>query len=175
MANTGRVEWASGGMADARGLGPRGETLAGSSPVSPTKTNKKGGPIPEPPGASNSQERNSPILISAAAEDTLEHSARRSPANWDAIGTCSNLWRSSHFPDWAAGKDGGRQRSFSPMFGGRRPARGGAQFEWLFQPATLPVKEIGSASMPDSGENKLKASSLCCPSTIPGKPTPRFS
>jgi hypothetical protein len=28
--------WASGGMADARGLGPRGETLAGSSPVSPT-------------------------------------------------------------------------------------------------------------------------------------------
>ena len=28
--------WASGEMADARGLGPRGETLAGSSPVSPT-------------------------------------------------------------------------------------------------------------------------------------------
>ena len=28
--------WASGGMADARGLGPRGVTLAGSSPVSPT-------------------------------------------------------------------------------------------------------------------------------------------
>ena len=32
------LEWASGGMADARGLGPRGETLAGSSPVSPTNT-----------------------------------------------------------------------------------------------------------------------------------------
>ena len=31
-----RPNWASGGMADARGLGPRGETLAGSSPVSPT-------------------------------------------------------------------------------------------------------------------------------------------
>jgi hypothetical protein len=28
--------WARGGMADARGLGPREETLAGSSPVAPT-------------------------------------------------------------------------------------------------------------------------------------------
>ncbi len=32
------LTWASGGMADARGLGPRGVTLAGSSPVSPTTT-----------------------------------------------------------------------------------------------------------------------------------------
>jgi hypothetical protein len=31
-----RRAWASGEMADARGLGPRGVTLAGSSPVSPT-------------------------------------------------------------------------------------------------------------------------------------------
>ena len=41
LNDTGQVgfagEWASGGMADARGLGPRGVTLAGSSPVSPTK------------------------------------------------------------------------------------------------------------------------------------------
>ena len=40
--------WARGGMADARGLGPREETLAGSSPVAPTNDHS---PLTLTPGA----------------------------------------------------------------------------------------------------------------------------
>ena len=47
--------WARGGMADARGLGPREETLAGSSPVAPTKSS-----------ASNNPSDGEPVVVFAA-------------------------------------------------------------------------------------------------------------